>query len=285
MYQASPYYPEKNNIRQAFVNISESYDWNYSDTVSTLIPKMNLGKDTINFDLTQKDQILKKINIKADDRIFIYNFSSDSIYTFEVDETPIIACINIYSLGSQNIEEYDYEIGFNLKQNYKTKGENLVVIGKSNPFQTSSSKPIIWEKISVHNDTIELEKENKKWFLNGTYLKDQFYTFEFEKYSLLLRDFNKLDSTNRLRYLIVWDKSAKKSIFKNIYRDSEGTSLSPIQSVGQQNLQNVEQWIGQIFKDKPSIIFGFLYYSFGCSEIQFLDRERTSVTILCDNRH
>ncbi len=47
----------------------------------------------------------------------------------------------------------------------------------------------------------------------------------------------------------------------------------------------VNQWTGKLFKDYPPVLFGFVWQSFGCDNIDIIQLPLTTIPILCDNRH
>ena len=86
------------------------------------------------------------------------------------------------------------------------------------------------------------------------------------------------------RYLIVLDSKTERIVYEGIFLDTESTYLAELSF--QNKISEYEyQWTGEIFKNKPSVIFGFLGYSFGCPSIEFLDKTEPPIVISCDNRH
>jgi len=128
VYFARWYSKYQDEIIEGFINLSESYPWDYETDVLTILPKRKFGKDPIQFDSHLKDKFLKKMSISTRDTAFIYNPRTDSVYKFAVNNLPVIAWINVYARGRENLKEYDYEIGFDLGNSYDVAGENFVYI-------------------------------------------------------------------------------------------------------------------------------------------------------------
>jgi hypothetical protein len=183
--------------------------------------------------------------------------------------------MNIYGpYNDHQNQEDDYEFGFDLGKMI-TDWDNLVFIGKKNPFQTSRLKPIIWTPI-----------ENKR-FPNNEDLKksDNLSSFIFssERYDYFLQ---KPEERAGNYHIVIIDKDLKSVVFNQHYYDSEGTYLTGLNITGQDNIEvQQSQWTGKLFKNKATIIFGFLGYSFGCPSINVLDETEPTIPILCDNRH
>lgn len=75
-------------------------------------------------------------------------------------------------------------------------------------------------------------------------------------------------------------------IFEKFYCVHEEPSLVPLNVVGHaKDWRSKTQWTGEIFKDRPPVIFGFLFHSSGCPSIDFIEQSENSVRINCDNRH
>ena len=85
------------------------------------------------------------------------------------------------------------------------------------------------------------------------------------------------------RRLLVVDSKTKEIIIDKLYSSSEGTSPTPLNY--EEGDDVVNQWTGKLFKNKPQVIFGFLYESFGCPGISIIDKSNEEIYLQCDNRH
>lgn len=172
-------------------------------------------------------------------------------------------------------DEFDYMLGFDLGKNISNWDENLVYVGKENPFQTGKVKPIIWTKID--NNQFPIAKDlNSKIDLST-------YVFTTEKYDYYLQKPTKNISSY---HLVIIDKFSKSEILNKNYFDGESTYLTGLKIAESQNEEDVQsQWTGEIIKNKATVVFGFEGHSFGCPSITVLDKTEPEIQILCDNRH
>lgn len=288
IYYASPYHLDNNGVRQGFVNVSESYqNYNYDNDNPTILYQKSIGKDTIQLDNNQRSKFLKRINISELDTVFVYNLSLDSIFKFKVKSLPLIACVNIYDSGgsSEGLEEYSYEFGFSLEKKYKSKGDNFTIIGKINPFQTGGVKAIVWQPIKVEDfpkkfDSSMIDKSIISRF--DYVLPKETFKFNYNNYDYYIQKL-KDDGIDHSNYLVIINTATNKIVFNDVFMSSEGSYLTPL------NLKDEKpqwgQWTGNIFKNKPPILYGFLSQSFGCQGIRFLSKTEPPIRILCDNRH
>jgi hypothetical protein len=83
---------------------------------------------------------------------------------------------------------------------------------------------------------------------------------------------------------VIINSKTKEIVYEQVQILSESTYLVPLNTPNNPN-QYQSQWTGQLFKDKPVVMFGFLAGGFGCPSITILDKTESSIPILCDNRH
>ena len=285
LYYTSSFYREQNgNVRTAFLNVSETYFENaYNESEdrngNSILKDKDLKKDTIRLNKNQRNKLLKFLNISESDKVFIYSITQDKIKAFHIKDLPAIACYNIYgSFEDYGNIETDYEFGFDLgkKINESDWSDNLTFIGKENPFEIGKLQPIIWKK-TENNQFPVINEQNE----NDDYRVS--YKFETKEYNYFLQ---KASKSNLCNHLVIIDKESNSEVFNKLYCYSEGTSPTEIITDSDKNEKNHQsQWTGKLFKDKPSIVFGFQYFSFGCESINFITETEPSIEILCDNRH
>ncbi len=278
LYEVSPYSKEQDGTtRTAFLNLSETYFINSYDTKKDkleelLVTEDDFDKDTIRFNKTQRKKLLKKLKLTENDKVFVYQIKNDRVLTFNIKDLPAIACVNIYASGNYQDNPESYEYGFDLGKKINTYG-NLVYVGKSNPFQTGKLKPIIWTKI-----------ENKE-FPDNKKLKDHSkttsYIFATTNYNYYLQSFS-----SSSEHIVIVSNKTKTEVFNKYFYDSEGAYLQSLTIAGNKNKEQYqEQWAGKLFKNKATVVFGFMGYSFGCPSITVLDKTEPLIEIRCDNRH
>ena len=288
LYYAEPYFNEirkpsnERDIRQAFVNVSESF---YMP--KNFLEKKDLRKDTIYFNKEQRKEFFKRMKYSITDSIFIYDFKSGIIKKHLVDKTPIIACISIYAktdeeYKTQDYDEWSYQIGFYLG---KMTSAGFAMIAKENPFVENGLQQIIFEEMD--SASIEINIENslvpEGWKNNSV----PAYTFSYENTTFFVK---KSKDSYGWNNLIVKNVNTKESVDVGI-SGGESSSLAPIKIKGEKGDHDNyfqyqgTQYIGKLFKDKPTVVFGFTYKSFGCPSIEFIDKQELPILILCDNRH
>ncbi|MEX0812225.1 MAG: hypothetical protein WD048_08405 [Chitinophagales bacterium] len=229
-------------------------------------PNQHVGKNPIKLGENYRKKLLSLLEVSETDTVYIYNIKLDSIFTYKIKDLELIAPVNIYSIGDNDLSEHDYEIGF-LLSNYDVDGMNFAYLGNKNIFQTGTRKAIIWEEIELSDFPFELDSNE---------LSGNSYSFLYDGFELYL--------LNSRRHLVIVDSKSQKIIKELFFTSSEGVSLVPINT--KSNKENYQaQWIGRIFKDKPPAFFRFQNYSFGCPVIQFVSEKEPSIGILCDNRH
>ena len=286
LFYASPYYKSYDEIRRGFVNLSELYPFDYENESTTIIPKDKLGQEPIQFSKNQGNEILKRIGFSKKDSLYIFSFSKDSVYKIPISEFKMIAYLNPYTRGDRNTKEYEYEIGLNLEDKFSDKGDNFAYVGIENPFQTGKIKPLIWSK--TDNDNFPLQKPN----INNQNKSDN---ISVETYTLSLLHFKYFiqshiyHTNNRSRVrrhqLIVIDTTNNKITTELNYHSSESISISPVYKSSDEKMENYYSWTGELFKNKPPIIYGMYGNSFGCSTVDFITANEPSIRIFCDNRH
>lgn len=283
LYYASSFYKEKDGkTRTAFLNLSETYfedAYNENDNKNrnTIFTESDLEKDTIRLSKSQRKKFLKYSNISESDKVFVYLISSDKIQTYNVNDLPVIACINPYGPSSDyRNDEFDYMLGFDLGKSISNWDENLVYVGKENPFQTGKIKPIIWTKIENNQFPIAKDLNNK--------INLSTYFFAKEKYDYYLQ---KPTENISSYHLVILDKISKSEILNTNYYDGESTYLTGLKIAESKNEGDIQQsqWTGEIIKNKATVVFGFVGHSFGCPSITILDETEPEIQILCDNRH
>ena len=108
------------------------------------------------------------------------------------------------------------------------------------------------------------------------------YSYKSNGFEYFLQDYIN-EETVLLRRLIVKEGKTNKIVCDKYYRESEGGSFAQLNDNSED--KEVNQWTGKLFKNKPEVVFGFVYVSFGCPGISFLDNNEPDVFLNCDNRH
>lgn len=286
LFYASPHYKSNDEIRQGFVNLSELYPFDYENESITIIPEDKLGQEPIQFSKNQSNEILKRIGFSKKDSLYIFSFNKDSVYKFPISEFKMTAYLNPYTHVDRNIKEYEYEIGLNLEDKFSDKGDNFAYVGIQNPFQTGKIKPLIWSK--TDNDNFPLQKPNIDNQNKSDNISLETYTISLLhfKYFIQSHIYHKNNRSRVRRHqLIVIDTTKNKITTELNYHSSESINISPVYKTSDEKMENYYSWTGELFKNKPPIIYGMYGNSFGCSTVDFITENEPSIRIYCDNRH
>lgn len=131
---------------------------------------------------------------------------------------------------------------------------------------------------------IPMKPEHVSIFKGYTF--GQTYQFESEGLKYYLQDIFKNENKPpeftlkpHSRRLLVIKSKTKNLVFESFYSIGEGSVLRDFDSVRWRR-----QWTGKMFKNRPPVIFGFLYESYKCEDIDFLKLPKSRILISCDNR-
>ena len=289
-----PFYKNhfENEFEAGFIPLADTYIW--SDHLDSLAVESkylgNIDDENSNYHTLNGENrtgIFSRTGIHEDDQIFIYNIILDSIAVCKVEEIPLVAFMSPY--GAQgSVSQYDYQFGFELKNTGLTGGyyNSLVYIGPINPFIKNGLVPITWTEIdnSLFPHSRISKQDSATLFRYGNLDTLRTYYFEHKglEYFVQNKGHGNMAST---RFVKVISSVTKEQLFVGIYNDSEGCYLLPLNGVEENDYGTVQQWTGELFKNRPPVIFGFLGLSFGCPSISFIHQPEADIRICCDNRH
>jgi hypothetical protein len=255
-----------------------------------------------------RKKFLSKTTISETDIVFIYDYSTDWFISFPVRELNIVATLNDYSNPDHcPCPEYYYMIGFEINKEFlmgfsRYYTDALVYVGAENPFVRGEMKVIAWEKIASNdfplglaNDTIVAELRSNKGLTKG-----EAFLYEFENFKYFVQSWTDVhynEGTHKMyktgnRHLLVVDKKSGEVVVERLFRSDEGRLPAPL-NFGIEFEEGYDndfttyrgQWAGKLFKNKPPVVFGFEWDSYGCPYITFLNRYEKNLYIRCDNRH
>lgn len=269
----------ENNKKFVVLTDSGNFKIHYTDS-TIFIPKKYLGQEYINEQSINRELFLKYSNVKENDSVFIYSYHINDIKSYKVKDLPLLARLTPYDNGDQPYTQFDYFIGLGLPTNIK--GENFISISKENPFIKGNVEPFVWNKI----DSIDFPKvtlfsfEHKKFKSNNFSFKH----YEFRSNNNLTYYLKKINNTARyetILHIVVTDMK-QNIIYNNHFYESDGIEFYTYDF---ENKGEINQFTGKIFKDLPPVFWGFLIHSFGCPDINIINKKNELVEILCDNRH
>lgn len=279
------YYEKDSTQSLAFISLSEIYPLSENPD-SLAIPDLSereIGEaqnfEYFTLDSTYRKRFLAETNISETDKVFIYDYATNALQTFTVKNLTVVACMNIYG-ADWPYSQYDYMIGFEVNKNAlkhfdKYYINTLAYVGKQNPFVRGQMQQIIWEKIEPAAYPSKALPTYDSSYAGICRIGDA-YKFETEGFLYYVQDLVRL--TNNwvsVKRLIVIDNKTKEIVCEKYFYSGESASFAPLD----------DQWTGTLFKNKPPVIFGFQYFTFGCPGITFLSNTENDIYINCDNRH
>ncbi|HCS20322.1 MAG TPA: oxidoreductase [Bacteroidetes bacterium] len=288
---------KKNSENIGFISLSEIYRYDVNPSLhdSLAMPDHKEINDFhyIRLDSAYRERFLLRTDVSETDKVFIYDYATDLLKTFKVKDLKVAAILNNYTSPEEcPCPQYYYMMGLEidgkLLEGFKKHFNNTVVyIGKKNPFVRRQLKPMIWEKSESIDFPYPASKSDsvKHSFGFGVCTIGNTYTLESEGFQYFVQDFIEGYGDVIARLLVVIHSETKEIVCEKFYSDSEGTGLAPLQLFNSESTFGAEQWTGKLFENKPPVVFGFEYHSFGCPAISFLDKSETDIYIKCDNRH
>jgi hypothetical protein len=238
-----------------------------------------------------KKRMLTGTGIAETDSLFIYDYANDVLLSFPISSLEAAASLSIYEDATEaKHTARDYQFGFQINRELllglRNNSKTFVYIGASSPFARGQMHPIIWTKIDpkkVPSISIDLMTEDKEVLKRCKF--SNAYDFELDGFHYYLQVYQKNDkgdTSDAYRMLIM---DAEKKVMRN-YLDYETEDMSPaLISISGDSNNALEQWTGYLLKNKPPVLVGFDYVSFGCGAISYLDKSNRYIGLDCDNRH
>jgi len=297
IYDIDPYEISKTESI-AFISLSDNYPLSeHPDSLAIPDQQGKSIKEIEHFKLEGKyrKRFLDKMKISGTDNVFIYDYASDLLVALPVKDLSVVACLNYYVSAEEGpfTQEY-YMIGFEVKKS-NLKGfkeyytDAFAYVGKEQPFARGKMKPLRWKKIETKDvPVVKIDPDHQKILLasgGGNYWAGADYKYEAEGYTYYVREIVNKENETFARRLLVMNTKTGKVVLNRFYYNSEGTSLAPLNYTTKDENYFPDQWTGQLFKNKPPVVLGFHYISFGCPDILFLDPLVKAIEISCDNRH
>lgn len=263
----------------AFISLTDGY-WNnkFPKTQSEDVKKNQLKVYYLKG--RERAQFLANREIKESDNLYLYNYEIDKLIITKVIDIPLLSHESIY--GGP-----DYLTGFDVKGIIDTSDNSFynsfASIGRENPFETGKVQTIRWQSINVNQIPTFL-------LSYGSFYKTSNYEVELA-YHYYQNGRNYYYTRNSFEngkfivdYIFVMSKD-DKLLFITQIKDTESSSPSIYLNDNINDMQQSIHFTGRLFKNKPPVIFGLYYTSFGCPFIDFLSTTEPSVYLQCDNRH
>lgn len=286
IYNVNSIFGEKDTI--ALISLSDKYQLSEHKDSLAIPDVKKLGEKEAQYlvlNSTYRNRMLSKMKISEKDSVYVYDYATNIVNAFSVKSLQVVAAINVYGADWPYSQD-DYMIGFGLDPKL-LKGfdsyylNTLVCIGSKNPFAMKQLKAIKWKETTIAKvPVVAINPEYND--LIKTASKKMAYTYKSSGFEYFLQDYINEEAV-LLRRLIVKEEKTNKIVCDKYYRESEGGSFAQLNDNSED--KEVNQWTGKLFKNKPEVVFGFVYVSFGCPGISFLDNNEPDVFLNCDNRH
>ena len=276
-------YPmEDGDEDRIFISLSDIY----KDSV-TVPPEIIANQKSLSFEQLKhielppqyRKKLLSGTNLSENDSLYLFNYKDNRLERFPIKDLKAVANLNLYTSEGEPVQDYYYMIGFELngifdrQKSTEMSNFSMAYFGKENPFAGQKLQPVKWQHASLEEFPLKVKPSNLK--------PGKTYKFSNGKLKCFLMDLM-LGTEITERRLVTTENG--KVTFEKTYTLGEGSGFYPLNFV-ERDEYNQNQWFGQLFKDKPPVIFGFVSESFGCTAITFLDQSYPDFYSDCDNRH
>lgn len=278
-------YPTDSTHFISFISLSDVYPLSENPDSAALPDLSQLDESNakaytkIKLDSLYRKRFLNGVHLTENDRVFIYDYSSDALLSYQVKKLNVIAVLNVYG-GEWPYQQGDYMIGFEIDKEIPPSFRDeyaytIVVTGNKSPLERGLLHKIKWQIVLKSKFPVKTPPVLEAEFA-GKCNPGEVYRFAKEGLEYFLQEYiSTEDGKVAVKRLIIRDDTNKNIILEKLYYRGESAYFSDLN----------EQWTGRLFKDKPPVIFGFQYFSFGCGMITFIDSPAKDVSINCDNRH
>ncbi|WP_312992460.1 hypothetical protein [Chryseobacterium flavum] len=274
---------QRNELMDAFISVSDIYHDKQAVPADFLKSQKDAPFSKMAY-LELNDQYRKKmmdgLHLTENDSLYLYNYETNTLKKIPVNTLKAVAYISPYISEGEEIDIDSYMLGFQIENqkslNIFDKYTNVVAyFGNKNPFTENKMKMIRWKKADV-----EIQK---KYFPGSNLKYGGTYQSRYENLTYYVQDLLEEYGTRERKLVVINDKNEK--IFEKTFTISDGAEFNPLEKTENETTNYHAQWTGRLFKGKEPVVLNFTSPSFGCPVITFLDKEKTELTINCDNRH
>lgn len=232
------------------------------------------------------------LRITENDSVYLYDFALAKIHSIPISQLELVANESIYAdQRKKTFRSDDYQIGFiinkSLLPGLAQYSKVLVAFGRQSPFIHCNLQPIVWSQIRASK--IPGRKNTKVPQPIQNLKPGKAYGALPGNYRFYLQDYSEPSSPDQsvARHLMVYALSSKRLVFEQLFQESEGVTLAPL-NAGIHDIygkSHQEQWAGLLFYGEPEVLFGLDWLAFGCPKIYYLNSKKEPLVIQCDNRH
>lgn len=279
-------YYDKNNDYFPFISLTdEFYNLKFPKVQKEFEETMDkeTHHDEYSFPVKGKDrtQFLNNRDINESDYLHLYNYKTEEFKKFILSELQLLSHESIY--GGSYLTGLDLK-GLLLDIKRFSYDDTFAYIGKENPFIIGKVKPIKWNRID-NSIVPKVELCYNNFFKSAEYEVDNAYHDTINNNDYYYANLRFPDSDYKGGTFLFVLSSNNQLLYQE--EITSGESRQPTFYPHENYLEDglPFHYTGQLFKNKPPVIFGLYSISFGCPFIDFLDPIEKSVYIQCDNRH
>ncbi len=235
---------------------------------------------------TTRTGLFKHTGISESDKVWIYDYASNQLFSFPVKSLPLIALLNPYDNWEEGgFEPRDYMLGFQLNPKQLPADRIsfftcLVSIGKSSPFDNQGLHKVQWK--SIQTDQFPKVGHSMPLFWTEDATLTGTFSTQYSNVQVYVQTLQKQSSTcYHYRILSI----PERELIDEFYiQSSESCEPAPLNQVDP-NGSAGEQWIGSLLKGQPPVLLGLEYFSFSCPKIHVMKKGAEAWWVLCDCRH
>ncbi|MHC5310613.1 hypothetical protein ACYSNM_11210 [Myroides sp. LJL116] len=289
------------NRKVGFVSFSDIYPLSeHPDSLAVpILKKTNTDSlQHIVLDAKYRERFFNTTKISPKDSLFIYDYHNDTHLSFPIEKLDVVAILSPYSeIGEDQNDQYDYMIGFQIdNESLNLLGEDyattFVSFGSQSPFERGKMKAIIWQEIDQKDFPSQIGhlQELEQLDLLDSRMVSQAYSFTTKDIKFYLMDYFLPQSSYDIqhRHLVLIDSKTGKLIRKELMDVSESKSIAPVTTNASEQKEDWGsqlQYTGVLLKNKPEVLFGFYWVSFGCEAVDYIPSIYNYIAVNCDNRH
>lgn len=274
---------QRKELMDTFISVSDIYNEKNAVPADFLKKQKELPFEKMSYielDASYRKKMLDGIHITENDSLYLYNYQTNKLQKTPVNKLKAVAYLSPYMGEGDEIDSESYMLGFQIDTQKGTnifdKYMNVIAyFGSKSPFVENQMKMIKWEKADPDIQ--------KKYFPGSTHKYGGTYQYKYGNLTYYVQDLLEEYGTEERKLVVINDHNEK--IFEKTFTIEDGAEFNPLEKTGSEETNYYAQWTGILFKGKAPVVFNFTAPSFGCPAITFLDKEKTELTIHCDNRH
>lgn len=287
-----------------FVSLSDIYSLS-SHSDSLAVPILNIA-DIVNRDSLQhillegkyREAFFSGTKISPKDSLFIYDYSNNVHLAFALNQLEVVAILDtnpMLDVDQSLFSQYDYSIGFQIDseslqqigQDYRT---SFVSLDSQSPFEKGKMQAIEWKKMEQNDfpsPKSRLKELHDLDVLNSGLICEA-YSFATKDYEIYLMDYFMPEDIFHIEYrlMLIIDAKTGKLIREELLSDTWSKYFATINVPRDQDyeLDPIVQYTGKLLKNRPEVLFGLSWPSFGCDKINYIPLINTYIAIKCDYR-